>query len=149
MIVRYNKLKIVIGAGEAKPGGIIGATLSPYLFSANMNDFCKKFNELTQIYEVGFPVNVVIHCDVVEKQYSFFLKKPSLLIFIRKLRKDLRFKRRLVNFLEIYDLILYFSENFFVNIISAALYFFGILRVRTIVGRINFTPLFAKFENFL
>lgn len=86
-MVRYNNLKILLNAGEAKPGGVLGATLSPYLFSANMSDFCKKFNENTKDYVGGFPLVVLIKCDVVEKTYSFFIKKPILIVLYDSIRR--------------------------------------------------------------
>jgi hypothetical protein len=85
-MVRFNVLKIIIPAGEAKAGGLIGATLSPYLFSANMADFCKKFNDYTKDIIVGFPLYVVIKCDVVEKTYSFFIKNPVLIVLYDQFR---------------------------------------------------------------
>lgn len=133
MLVRYNRLKIIIGACEAKPGGSIGATLSPYLFSANMTDFCKKFNEATQLYEVGFPLCVEIFCDVVEKNYSFLIKKPSLTYFIRKLRMDLR-ATQLFSFLNLYDLAMFFSNHFKISRYSASLFLLKALRHKELVS---------------
>jgi hypothetical protein len=133
MLVRYNRLKIIIGAGEAKPGGTIGATLSPYLFSANMTEFCKKFNEMTQIYEVGFPLFVEIFCDVVEKTYSFFVKKPSLIFFIRKMKMDFQLKG-IFSWVSLYDLIIFFNKNFYINQYSASLFLLRILKHKDIVN---------------
>ncbi len=132
MLVRYNRLKIVIGAGEAKPGGTIGATLSPYLFSANMTEFCKKFNEVTQVYEVGFPLYVEIFCDVVEKVYSFVVKRPSLSFFIRKVRMDLQL-RKIFSVVGLYDLVVFFSSNFYINCYSASLFLLRILKHKEII----------------
>lgn len=133
MLVRYNRLKIIIRAGEAKPGGTIGATLSPYLFSANMTDFCKKFNEVTQIYEVGFPLYVEIFCDVVEKTYSFIVKRPSLTFFIRKIRVDFKLKGHF-SLLNLYDLIIFFSKNFYINQYSASLFLLRIFKHKELMG---------------
>ena len=138
MLVRYNNLRIIIGAGEAKPGGSIGATLSPYLFSANMTEFCKKFNEFTQLYEVGFPLHVEIFCDVVEKTYSFLVKKPSLTFFIRKMKMDLRIKK-FFSLVNLYDLVVFFSSNFRINVYSASLFLLRLFKYKEIVDdAINF-----------
>jgi hypothetical protein len=133
MLVRYNRLKIIIGACEAKPGGSIGATLSPYLFSANMTDFCKKFNEATQLYEVGFPLYVEIFCDVVEKNYSFFIKKPSLTYFIRKLRMDLR-TTKVFSLLNLYDLVIFFSNHFRISRYSSSLFLLKVFKHKELIS---------------
>lgn len=132
MLVRYNRLKIVIGAGEAKPGGTIGATLSPYLFSANMTEFCKKFNESTQFYDIGFPLHVEIFCDVVEKTYSFIVKKPPLAFFIRKMKLDLQFKK-VFSITGLYDLVIFFSNNFDINRYSAALFLLRVFKFKEVI----------------
>ncbi len=120
-MVRYNNLKILLNAGEAKPGGILGATLSPYLFSANMSDFCKKFNENTKDYLEGFPLAVLIKCDIVEKTYSFFIKKPILVILYNQFRcayKQGEFER--FDLLILYDIICLLSYFYEFTLYKAA-----------------------------
>lgn len=74
-MARYNKLKIIIDVGEAKTGGDLGANLSPYLYSSNMLDFCKKFNEFSLAeYEVGVSLMVHFFCDVQQKMYTFNIR---------------------------------------------------------------------------
>lgn len=143
MLVRYNRLKIIIGACEAKPGGSIGATLSPYLFSANMIDFCKKFNEATQLYEAGFPLYVEIFCDVVEKTYSFFIKKPSLTYFIRKLKMDLRTTQSF-SLLSFYDLVIFFSSHFHISRYSASLFLLRVLKHKELISNLIKYPGLAQ-----
>jgi ribosomal protein L11 len=82
MVIRFNNLKIFILVNEAKPGGLIGSMLSPYLYSVNMNDFCKKFNELTKDYLAGIWLCVNIFSDVLDRSYYFLIKNLSVNLLI-------------------------------------------------------------------
>ena len=82
MLIRYNSLKIYILAGDAKPGGLIGAMLSPYLYSNNMFEFCKKFNELTKDFDSSVWISVNLFTDIVEKFYTFYIKVISFIMII-------------------------------------------------------------------
>ena len=85
MLVRFNNLKIILNIFEAKPGGNLSAMLSPYLFSNNMNDFCKKFIDQMKIYNELVYVTVYFFCDISEKFYTFFIKGiPIIFFFIIK-----------------------------------------------------------------
>lgn len=96
MLIRFNNLKIILSVLEAKPGGILGAMLSPYLFSTNMNDFCKKFNIQIAIYETTVYVTVFFFCDISEKLYTFFIKGIPLSVFY--IYQFLNFKKLTINF---------------------------------------------------
>lgn len=102
-MIRNNKLKIYVTANEAKPGGNIGAMLSPYLFSSNMTDFCKKFNDLTKDYLTNVWIPVVLYTDVVEKLYTFFLKPIAISMFIL----DFFLENNVISIVFLYDLMKY------------------------------------------
>jgi hypothetical protein len=123
-MVRYNKLKIFILAGEAKPGGSIGAMLSPYLFSANMSDFCKKFNDLSKDYVSGVYLPVKISCDVVNKTYTFFLGNPTLPLVINFMFNY----RKNINLLEFYDLVRYCNNVYGFGLVLSSYIVLGILK---------------------
>lgn len=128
-MVRYNNLKIFINVGEAKPGGNIGAMLSPYLFSTNMLDFCKKFNDMTQEYNNGVPLNVKVFCDTVDKTYSFFIKLPNITLVYYYFSKDsfLNNSKKL-NILNLFDLIKYASFVYGLSLYISAKIIFGIIK---------------------
>lgn len=127
-MIRFNNLKILIAAGEAKPGGQIGAMLSAYLFSVKMMEFCKAFNELTKEYNLGILLPVLICCDTSDKSFSFFLKMPYigfLYTFIR--RREYKLKGFIgLNYL--YDLVLFFSKSKGINLYESAKILFGIYK---------------------
>jgi hypothetical protein len=123
-MVRYNKLKIFILAGEAKPGGTIGAMLSPYLFSANMSDFCKKFNDLSKDYSSGVYLPVKIYCDTLSKTYSFFLKGPSLPLLLNYFFSN----KVSLTVLEFYDLVLYCHNVYGFDMVLSSFIMLGVLR---------------------
>ncbi len=123
-MVRYNKLKIFILASEAKPGGTIGAMLSPYLFSANMSDFCKKFNDLSKDYVSGVFLPVKIFCDSVNKTYTFFMKKPSLPLLLNYIFN----KQKHLNALELYDIIVYCNEAYGFGMVLSSHIVLGFLK---------------------
>lgn len=123
-MVRFNYLKIVLEVHEAKPGGILGAMISPYLFSNNMNDFCKKFNDQTKIYEKNVFVTVKLYCDISEKIYTFFIVGiPISFFFFFKFSKS-----RKIDILFLYDLMCYLKKIYLVSSYRAACLVFSILR---------------------
>jgi hypothetical protein len=126
-MVRYNSLKIFIAAGEAKPGGNIGAMLSPYLFSSNMIDFCKKFNEATRDYESGVLLCVKIFCDVVDKTYTFFIMLPSVSLVYMNFFRTFVGKKRIL-FVSLFDLARYCSFVFGLSLYSSSKIMFGVIR---------------------
>ena len=128
-MIRFNRLKILIPSCEAKPGGQIGAMLSPYLFSVNMSEFIKKFNEITSNeFLVGIIMPVIVFCDIIEKSYSFFIKLPYMGFFFTYIRKK---EMRLNGFIKInylYDLVCIFSENYGISLIESAKILFGVYK---------------------
>lgn len=123
-MIRYNRLKIYVLATEAKPGGNIGAMLSPYLFSTNMGDFCKKFNEITKDYLNTVWLPVFLYTDIVEKQYSFFIKPISISMFIL----DYYEVNRKISIGFLYDLVLYCSKTLSMNVYKMSLVILSILK---------------------
>jgi hypothetical protein len=127
MLVRFNNLKILLPAADAKPGGLIGAMLSPYLYSTNMNDFCKRFNEQTKVYNSNVYITVKLFCDISEKFYTFFLKGIPLICFYHYQF----FLKRKMPIIFMYDLVLYFKKQYQINsLYSAAFICFSILKTR-------------------
>ncbi len=124
MLIRYNNLKIIINAQEAKVGGVLSASLAPYLYSANMLDFCKRFNEDTTIYTVGFPLIVNIKCDVVEKKYTYIIKVPGIFVFIKYYFKKFFTGFSIIHF---YDFIVFLSELYNKDLYNVSRIFFGVL----------------------
>jgi len=144
MLVRVNNLKIELLAADAKPGGIIGAMLSPYLFSANMNDFCKKFNEQTKDYESDIFLTVEIWAETVEKIYTFKIKILSVGRFI--LYFLVMFKRfTIFNF---YDLILYYTKIYMMSFYKLTILILSVLRaIKRRKFKIKFVPyIFKKYR---
>lgn len=128
-MIRYNNLKIFINSGEAKPGGTIGAMLSPYLFSTNMLDFCKKFNDMSNIYNNGLPLSVKLYTDIMDKTYTFFISLPNINVIYYNFARNafLNNKKRLF-ILNIYDLLKYSSFVYNLNLFKASKILFGIIK---------------------
>lgn len=57
-VIVTKRVRLLLGAGAAKPGPAIGQALGP--LGLNMADFCKQFNEKTKLYEKDIPVPVVL-----------------------------------------------------------------------------------------
>ncbi len=74
------RLKLEIPAGQATPAPPVGSTLAPY--GINIQDFCKKFNDLTKD-KIGtkIPVKVLIFED---KSYEIKIKQPSTSELLKK-----------------------------------------------------------------
>lgn len=124
MLIRFNNLKIILSVLDGKPGGILGAMLSPYLFSTNMNNFCKRFNEQVKIYDESIYSTVNFFCDVSEKTYNYILKGiPLSSFYIYQLSLNKKFK---INFL--YDLSLYVLNREKINSYLSAYVIYSILR---------------------
>lgn len=123
-MVRFNKLKLYLLAGEAKPGGVIGAMLSPYLFSNNMSDFCKRFNDQTKEYNSGIWLPVSVSCDVLNKTYTFIVKPLSISLFLlssflNHVRLDLVF---------LYDIVCFYSDVYKMDLYRSALIVLSLLK---------------------
>jgi len=124
MLIRFNNLKIILSVIEAKPGGILGAMLSPYLFSTNMNNFCKRFNEQVKNYDEMVYLMVTFFCDISEKTYNYIIKGIPLSVFYIY---QFSLKRKL-NIIFLYDLSKYIVNREKVNIYIAAFIVSSILR---------------------
>lgn len=123
-MIRYNNLKIFINATEAKLGGNIGAMLSPYLFSTNLLEFCKQFNELSISFNSNIILNVKIYVDIIDKIYSFFINLPSVVLifnFFFKLKKKL-------TIFNLYDILKYISFTYNVSMYKSFFISIGILK---------------------
>lgn len=146
--IRYNNLKIILGAEEAKVGGNVGAMSSPYLFSTNLIDFCKRFNELTKDYLLGLPLTAKIYCDLSEKVYILQIKQPSIAMLIRFFFNTS--KRRKIEIIKLYDLCLFFSVIYTVSIYKSVLIVFSIFRAmrRKVVSILLLSSSKLKVENF-
>lgn len=123
-MVLYNSLKIFINATEAKPGGNIGAMLSPYLFSTNMSDFCKKFNDQSKDYLNFVILPVKLYTNSIDKTYTFFIKNLSITLFLIYYF-SLNNKLNLIFF---YDLVCYFSNIYKLSLYYSSLILFSILK---------------------
>lgn len=123
-MVRYNNLKIFINATDAKLGGNIGAMLSPYLFSNNLIEFCKQFNDLTAIFNSTVCLNVKIYVDINEKIYSFFVNLPSVVLifnFFFSIKKKLKIN-------DLYDILRYVSFVYNLSLLNAFFISLGIIK---------------------
>lgn len=135
-MLRFNTLKIYVLAGEAKPGGTIGAMLSPYLFSVNMSDFCKKFNEQSKDFSVGVWLPVMLKCDTVNKTYTFFIKPFAFSMFIttsflQKRKVDIGF---------LFDLVCFYSKIYKLDLYRSSLLIFSLLKtIKKRFSIINFS----------
>src|SRR5690606_13204255 len=113
-----------IQANQAKPGGNIGAMLSPYLFSNNLSDFCKRFNEQSKDYLIDIWLPVVVCSDMVEKVYTFKVKYTSVAMFILSFFES----SKQITVLNIYDLVRYFSSLYKISLYKMAVLIFSILK---------------------
>lgn|SRR5689334_13567778 len=123
MVIRFNNLKIFILANEAKPGGLIGSMLSPYLYSVNMNDFCKKFNELTKDYLAGIWLCVNIFSDVLDRSYYFLIKNLSVNLLINGIFDNYGKLYLII----LYDVILFFKNLYKIEVYRSCLILFSFL----------------------
>ncbi len=123
-MARIQHLKIYIQANQAKPGGNIGAMLSPYLFSNNLSDFCKRFNEQSKDYLIDIWLPVVVCSDMIEKVYTFKVKYASVSMFILNFFEN----SRQITVLNLYDLVRYFSSLYKISLYKMAVLIFSILK---------------------
>lgn len=123
-MVRFNSLKIFINANEAKPGGNIGAMLSPYLFSSNMMDFCKRFNEQSKDYLNIINIPVFLYTNSIDKTYTFIIKNLSISLFII-FYLALNIK---IEILFLFDLVLFYSKIYKISLFQSSLIIFSSLR---------------------
>ncbi len=57
-VVLTRHVRLMVGAGAAKPGPAIGQALGP--LGLNMAEFCKQFNDKTKNYDKDIPMPVVL-----------------------------------------------------------------------------------------
>ncbi|MGX7582454.1 50S ribosomal protein L11 [Candidatus Vidania fulgoroideorum] len=77
------KIKLMIEAKTAKPSASINSSLGPK--GININDFCKKFNELTKNYNKGDIVPVLLIIN--KKKFKIKLKNPTVSFYLKKFLK--------------------------------------------------------------
>lgn len=140
-MVRFNTLKIFINANEAKPGGNIGAMLSPYLFSVNMTDFCKRFNEQSKDFVNAVYIPVYLYTDNVDKTYTFFLKNLAIGMFLIYYLTS----NNKISLLFLYDLVIYYANLYKLSLYRSTLIIFSSLKsFSKRVSVITFANLFYK-----
>lgn len=123
-MARIQHLKIYIQATQAKPGGNIGAMLSPYLFSNNLSDFCKRFNEQSKDYLIDVWLPVVVCSDIIEKVYTFKVKYASAAMFFLNFFET----SKQISVLNIYDLVIYFSNIYKISLYKMSVLIFSVLK---------------------
>ena len=64
-------VRLLVGAGSAKPGPAIGQALGP--LGLNMAEFCKQFNEITKNYEKDVPIPVDLSA-FSNRTFTFIVK---------------------------------------------------------------------------
>lgn len=124
LMARIQHLKIYIQATQAKPGGNIGAMLSPYLFSNNLSDFCKRFNEQSKDYLTDIWLPVIVCSDVIEKVYTFKVKYASAAMFFLNFFEN----SKKISVLNLYDLVKYFSVIYKISLYKMSVLIFSILK---------------------
>lgn len=62
-VVLNRTVRLLVGAGAAKPGPAIGQALGP--LGVNMAEFCKQFNDRTKNLEKDTPTPVVLSGIIV------------------------------------------------------------------------------------
>jgi len=76
-----RKVRLLVGAGAAKPGPAIGQALGP--LGINMAEFCKQFNEATKNLEKEIPIPVVLSA-FSNRSFTFQCKTPPTSWFLKK-----------------------------------------------------------------
>eukprot|EP01041_Mallomonas_annulata_P011415 gene11415-23877_t len=80
-VTLVRKVRLLVGAGAAKPGPAIGQALGP--LGVNMAEFCKQFNEITKSYNKDIPVPVVLSA-MSNRSFTFIVKTPPTSWFLKK-----------------------------------------------------------------
>lgn len=78
--MKSSVIKLNLIAGAAKMGGELGAILGQH--NLNIMQFCKEFNEISKIYELGLPIRV--HVKVLEGNSFKIILKGLNSIFLLK-----------------------------------------------------------------
>ena len=75
-------MRLLVGAGAAKPGPAIGQTLGP--LGVNMAEFCKQFNaETEKIYKKETPVTVFLSA-MSDRSFTFNVRTPPTSYLIKR-----------------------------------------------------------------
>eukprot|EP01037_Dinobryon_pediforme_P026255 gene26255-28713_t len=69
----HSTVRLLVGAGAAKPGPAIGQALGP--LGVNMAEFCKQFNDRTKNLEKDTPTPVVLSA-FSNRTFTFITKTP-------------------------------------------------------------------------
>jgi len=80
-VTLVRKVRLLVGAGSAKPGPAIGQALGP--LGINMAEFCKQFNEKTKNYEKDIVLPVVLDA-FSNRTFTFNIKTPPTTWFLMK-----------------------------------------------------------------
>eukprot|EP00924_Labyrinthula_sp_SR-Ha-C_P003837 augustus_masked-scaffold_3-processed-gene-6.74-mRNA-1 protein AED:0.31 eAED:0.31 QI:0/-1/0/1/-1/1/1/0/145 len=76
-----GKVRLIIGAGNAKPGAAIGQAVSP--LGVNMAEFCKDFNSRTSDLKADLPMRVQLTA-FQDRSYNYDIKAPPTSHFLKK-----------------------------------------------------------------
>ena len=80
-VTLVRKVRLLVGAGGAKPGPAIGQALGP--LGVNMAEFCKQFNEKTKDYVKDVPIPVELSA-FSNRSFQFICKTPTTSWFLKK-----------------------------------------------------------------
>jgi large subunit ribosomal protein L11 len=76
-----HTIKLLIGAGQAKPTPPVGPALGQK--GVKSMDFCKQFNDKTKHFIQGVPISARITVNP-DKSFTFLLKTPPSSWFLKK-----------------------------------------------------------------
>jgi large subunit ribosomal protein L11 len=74
-------VRLIVGAGAAKPSPAIGQALGP--LGVNMMEFCKQFNAKTEHLKAETPTPVVLTA-FQDRTFDFMLKTPPVSWFLKR-----------------------------------------------------------------
>ena len=80
-VTLVRKVRLLVGAGGAKPGPAIGQALGP--LGVNMAEFCKQFNEKTKDYVKDVPIPVDLSA-FSNRSFQFICKTPTTSWLLKK-----------------------------------------------------------------
>lgn len=118
-----SRLRVYVEAGEAKPVAPLSGVLGQ--FGINAMEFCKKFNEISKIYENELPILVLI-VKKSDGSMNINIKGPSLAFLLWVLLDEGELVE--CSIVEIYDLVKLMSRKFSeYNLQHVACFVFGTL----------------------
>jgi large subunit ribosomal protein L11 len=80
-VTLLRNVRLLVGAGSAKPGPAIGQALGP--LGLNMAEFCKQFNEATKNYEKDVPLPISLSA-FSNRTFTFTIKTPQTSWLLKK-----------------------------------------------------------------